>query len=287
MSAALIKKRSQPAVSGVGLGLRSPHIEHILKYKPDVPWFELLTDNWLDASGIDGHLLDEIKERYPLTLHGVCMNIGGTDSLNFSYLNAVKQLAKRCNTTMISDHLAFSAVDGKQLHGLGPMPLTAESLSHCTQRINTLQDFFGHNISVENISAYVSCPDSIMNEAHFMNELANETGCRILLDVNNLHVNQVNLGVSSHEFIATLNSKIVSEIHLGGYTQKEDFLLDAHNKPVSEPVWELYKMVKNKFKDVPTLIEWDNDLPEFDVLLQEKQKAMACHFTELDHVIVA
>ncbi len=287
MSASLIKEHGVKVVNGVGLGLRSPHIEHILKHKPDVPWFELLTDNWLDASGIDGHLLDEINERYPLTLHGVCMNIGGTDALNFSYLNAVKRLATRCNATMISDHLAFSAADGKQLHGLGPMPLTPESLSHCIQRIDTLQDFFGRSISVENISAYVSCPDSSINEATFMNELNKETGCNILMDVNNLHVNQVNLGVNAHEFIAALNANIVSEIHLGGYTQKDDFLLDAHNNPVSEPVWQLYKVAINKFKDVPTLIEWDNDLPDFEVLLQERQKAMNINLTESSYVIVA
>jgi len=275
------------SVRGVGLGLRSPHIEYILKHNPNVPWFELLTDNWLDAAGIDGFLLDEVSERYPLTLHGVCMNVGGTQPLNFNYLGAVKRLAKRCNIAMVSDHLAFSAVDGKQLHGLGPMPLTGESLAHCIQRINTIQDFLGHTISIENISAYVACAQSSLSEASFMNELADASGCKILLDVNNLHVNQVNLGVSAVDFIHQINPENVSEIHLGGYTDKGDFLLDAHNNPVSNPVWALYEKAMKKFQHVPTLIEWDNDLPEFETLMKEKQKAMSFSTTESNHAIIA
>jgi len=275
------------SVRGVGLGLRSPHMEYILKHNPDVPWFELLTDNWLDAAGIDGFLLDQVSERYPLTLHGVCMNVGGTQPLNFNYLGAVKRLAKRCDITLVSDHLAFSAVDGKQLHGLGPMPLTGESLAHCILRINTIQDFLGQAISIENISAYVACAQSSLSEASFMNELADASGCKILLDVNNLHVNKVNLGVSAVDFIHQIKQENVSEIHLGGYTHKGDFLLDAHNNPVSDPVWLLYEKAMKKFQNVPTLIEWDNDLPEFETLLKEKQKAMSFNTTESNHAVFA
>lgn len=261
------------AIKGVGLGLRSPHIEHILGHKPNVPWFELLTDNWLDASGIDGFLLDQIAEQYPLTLHGVCMNIAGTQALNFDYLTGVKSLAKRCKTGWISDHLAFSAVDGKQLHDLAPIPYTHEALKHVIDRVNCIQDFLEQKLCVENISAYVAYQGSSLSEADFLNALASETGCSILLDVNNLYVNQKNLGQDAKLFIETINNKYVSEMHLGGYTDKGDFLLDAHNNPVSDPVWELYELALKKMKGVPTLIEWDNDLPEFSILLQEQQKA--------------
>mgnify|MGYP000042638541 FL=1 len=262
-------------ISGVGLGLRSPHIEHILRHQPNVPWFELLTDNWLDASGIDGFLLDQIAEQYPLTLHGVCMNIAGTQALNFEYLTQVKNLAQRCKTSWISDHLAFSAVNGKQLHDLAPIPYTDEALQHVINRVNCIQSFLEQKLCIENISAYVAYADISMSEAEFLNALARETGCSILLDVNNLYVNQKNLGQNAKQFIETINKKYVSEMHLGGYTDKGEFLLDAHNNPVSDPVWALYELALQKMKDVPTLIEWDNDLPEFSTLLQEQQKATA------------
>ena len=263
------------SIQNVGLGLRSPHIETILANQPSVPWFELLTDNWLDASGIDGFLLDKVTELYPVTLHGVGMNLGGMDALNLDYLSKVKVLAKRCEASWISDHLSFSAVDGKQLHDLAPMPYTEESLRHMIKRVKQAQDFLGQALVVENISAYVAYEHTTINEAEFLNTLADETQCKILLDVNNLFVNQKNIGQPAIEFINTLKVPHVQEIHLGGYTDKGDFLLDAHNNPVSEPVWSLYEHTIQKFKNVPTLIEWDNDLPDFEMLLSEQKKAMA------------
>ncbi len=263
------------SIQNVGLGLRSPHIEQILATQPNVPWFELLTDNWLDASGIDGFLLDKVTEQYPVTLHGVGMNLGGIDPLNLNYLAKVKALAERCETRWISDHLSFSAVEGKQLHDLAPLPYTEESLQHMVTRIKQAQDFLGRSLLVENISAYLAYEHTTINEADFLNYLAHETQCEILLDVNNLYVNQKNLGHNAIEFINTLNEGVVKEIHLGGYTDKGDYFLDAHNNPVSEPVWSLYDIAMQKFIDVPTLIEWDNDLPDFQVLIEEQQKAMA------------
>ena len=263
------------SIQQVGLGLRSPHMEQILANRPDVPWFELLTDNWLDASGIDGFLLDKVTELYPVTLHGVGMNLGGIDPLNLAYLAKVKTLAKRCEASWVSDHLSFSAVDGHQLHDLAPLPYTEESLQHLITRIQQAQDFLGQALVVENISAYLAYEHTTINEADFLNTLANETQCEILLDVNNLCVNQKNLGQNAIKFINTLNPSIVKEIHLGGYTDKGDYFLDAHNNPVSEPVWLLYEFAIQKLIDVPTLIEWDNDLPDFKTLVEEQQKAMA------------
>ncbi len=261
------------AIEGVGLGLRSAHLEYILAHKPDVPWFELLSDNWLNASGIDGFLLDKVLEHYPISLHGVGMNVGGTEALNVDYLHALKQLAKRCGSQHVSDHLCFSAVAGQQLHDLAPLPYTEEALQHCVTRIHKIQDVLQMPLIIENISAYVSYKHQTLSEAHMFNELAQQTGCKILLDVNNLYVNQKNIGTDALLTIAQIKPEHVSEIHLGGYTDKGHFLLDAHNNLVSQPVWDLYKVAISKFKNVPTLIEWDHDLPDFSSLLMEQQKA--------------
>lgn len=261
------------SIHGVGLGLRTPHIENILQHKPQVPWFELLTDNWLGASGIDGVLLDEILKHYPVSLHGVAMNIGGVMPLNTSYLTRVKELAQRCDTTWVSDHLAFTAVDGRQFHDLAPLPYTEEALLHVCERIDAIQNHLGFALTVENISAYVAFKHETLDEADFLNALADRTGCHILLDVNNLYVNQVNLNKDAKQFLQSLKAKHVKEIHLGGFTHKGDYLLDAHDHPVAEPVWELYELAMGKFINTPTLIEWDNALPDFDTLMAEKIKA--------------
>lgn len=263
------------SINGVGLGLRTPHIQSILSQKPNVPWFELLTDNWLDASGIDGVLLDEILKHYPVSLHGVAMNIGGVMPLNHDYLASVKALARRCETHWVSDHLAFTAVAGQQLHDLAPLPYTQEALSHVYERIDQIQTSLGFALTVENISAYVSFEHETLGEAEFLNELADKTGCNILLDVNNLYVNQVNLNTDAKAFIHEIKPKHVTEIHLGGFTQKGDYLLDAHNQPVADPVWLLYDMAMKKFPATATLIEWDNDLPSFETLMAEKTKAQS------------
>lgn len=270
------------SIEGVGLGLRTPHIETVLSQLPQVPWFELLTDNWLDASGIDGHLLDEVLKHYSVSLHGVSMNVGGTMPLNTDYLNRVKRLAKRCNTQCVSDHLAFTAVNGKQLHDLAPLPYTEEALTHVINRVDQVQNLLGFSIAIENISAYVKYDHDVMGEAEFLNQLAQGTGCSILLDVNNLYVNQVNLEQDAKAFLTQLYARHVSEMHLGGYTDQGSFLLDAHNNPVSNPVWKLYEVALEKFPQVPTLIEWDNDLPDFEVLLSEQKKAQVLFNTSTE-----
>ena len=260
---------------GVGLGLRTPHIETVLRHKPNVPWFELLTDNWLEASGIDGVLLDEILKHYPVSLHGVAMNIGGVMPLNESYLACVKTLAKRCDTTWVSDHLAFTAVNGQQLHDLAPLPYTEEALELVCNRIDGIQNRLGFELAIENISAYIFYNHETIDEAEFLNTMAKRTGCHILLDINNLYVNQVNLSKDAQFFLNTIKSKYVKEIHLGGFTDKGSYLLDAHDHPVAQPVWDLYEQAMNKFTHTPTLIEWDNCLPSFDTLMAEKIKADA------------
>lgn len=269
----LLTEERVMSLYGVGLGLRTPHIETVLRHKPKVPWFELLTDNWLEASGIDGVLLDEILKHYPVSLHGVAMNIGGVMPLNESYLALVKVLAKRCETTWVSDHLAFTAVAGQQLHDLAPLPYTEEALHLVCERIDHIQNTLGFTLTVENISAYVSYNHESLDEAEFLNAMADKTGCHILFDINNLYVNQVNLNKDAIRFLNTIKEKHVNEIHLGGFLDKGEYLLDTHDHPVAQPVWDLYEQAMKKFTHTPTLIEWDNHLPSFDALMAEKIKA--------------
>lgn len=257
------------------MGLRSPHIRYILERKPKIPWFELLSDNWLDASGIDGVLLDTVVERYPVALHGVNMNLGGADALDTGYLDALKRLVQRCHTAFVSDHLCFSSASGRPLHDLAPLPFTEEVLHHVSNRILAVQDHLGLPLTVENISAYLDYPHDTLNEAEFMNALSHHTGCKVLLDVNNLYVNQVNLQRDATQIMNLLDPECVAEIHLGGYETYPDHLVDAHNNPVCPQVWELYEKALSRF-DVPTLIEWDNELPEFETLHKEQKTAIAC-----------
>ncbi|MEM7015906.1 MAG: DUF692 domain-containing protein [Pseudomonadota bacterium] len=261
-------------LEGVGVSLRSPHIEHVLSQTVDIPWFELLTDNWLEAAGINGLLLDEIVERYPVALHGVSMNLGGMQPLDQGYLDAIKRLARRCQTDKISDHVCFTAVDGKQLHDLAPLPLTQETLSHLAQRINQVQDVLACPLYIENVSAYVRYECDAIDEASFLNTLTARTGCKLLLDINNLYVNQVNLGTNAENMIDCIDPDGVGELHLGGHQNCGSYLLDAHNNIICEDVWRLFERAIQRFGDTPTLIEWDNDLPEFSTLQQERYQAI-------------
>ena len=264
--------REDRNVSGVGLGLRPAHIKPLLEQESRVSWFELLSDNWFGASGLDGVLLDEVKQRYPLALHSVALNVGGVDPINRDYLTAIKELSIRTGSDHISDHLCFSAVDGKPLHDLAPIPYTQDTLNHVCNRLDFIQEFLGHTISLENITAYIHCLDSTMSEAGFLNELAKRTGCSILLDVNNLYVNEQNLGRSAKSYIKELNPSYVSQYHLGGFHNKTDFLLDAHDQEISQPVLELYRYAIERIGIKPTLIEWDHNLPELSLLLSEYNK---------------
>ena len=256
-------------IDGVGLGLRSSHIKSVLESNCDVNWFELLTDNWLDASGIDGLLLDEFSRRFPVSLHSIGMNIAGCDELNIEYLEKIRQLGLRVGSTVISDHLCFSQVENRPIHDLAPIPYNAETLTHVVDRINRIQRILGGTISIENISAYVHCLDSTMSEASFLNKVALETGCHVLLDVNNLYVNANNLGRSAEAYIYELNPEYVSQYHLAGFNKQDGYLLDAHDHEIDQDVLGLYQFAIERIGVRPTLIEWDHHIPEFKTVLRE------------------
>lgn len=260
----------------MGLGLRFPHIQTVLSEKPDIPWFELLTDNWMAASGVDGVLLDAVLDVYPVALHGVAMNIGGVDPLNRSYIEGVKALADRCETPHVSDHLCFTAVQGEQLHDLAPLPLTDETLSHVADRIDCAQNLLKRRLTIENISAYMSCKQDTYTDAEFLNALAKRTGCGLLLDINNLYVNQFNLGRPAQDCIHSIRPEFVTEFHLGGFSDQGEYLLDAHDHPVCDAVLDLYQEAVRCIGNRPTLIEWDHQLPAFSTLMEEKVKVETC-----------
>ena len=260
-------------VSGIGIGLRSQHINKVLKNKPDVPWFEVLIDNHLADGGVIPRQLDEICSNYPITFHSIGMNIGGMDFLDDAYLSRIKQAIRRYQPEWISDHLCFSCMHGKNLHDLMPLPYNEECLMHVSKRIHQIQDILECPLVIENVSSYLSYNDSTMTEAEFVSNLVTEADCNLLLDVNNIYVNEYNLKESAINFIEAMPTERIQEIHLAGFEPCGEYVLDAHNNPVSTEVWDLYKICCKFHGAVPTLIEWDNDLPEFDVLMQEASKA--------------
>ncbi|MCK5830508.1 MAG: DUF692 domain-containing protein [Methylococcales bacterium] len=270
-------------ISGAGIGLRSPHINDILTSLPDISWLELLADNHFAEGGVVTAQLDAIAEYYPLTLHCVGLSLASLEPLDKVYCQRIKALAKRVNAKWISEHLCFTSSMGLHSHDLLPIPYNQESLNHCANRILQIQDLLGERLLIENVSSYMTFNNSDRVEIDFIVELAEKADCYLLADVNNIYVNHVNQGLDADYYIDNLPIERVKEIHLAGYQQQQNYLLDAHNNPVSEPVWALYQRLVKRKADIPTLIEWDNDIPSLQTLLNEARKAElimqkgACH----------
>lgn len=283
-----LEKEGQRPISGTGIGLRSAHVNEILRTQPQIPWFELLADNHMAAGGLIPLQLEAICERYPVTFHSVGLSLGSVDPLDLEYLGKLKHLMREYSVAWLSEHLCFTSVGGFHSHDLLPIPYSAESLRHMVDRISQVQDFLGERILVENVSSYMKFSETEMDEVDFVREVALQADCDLLIDVNNIYVNHLNLGIDPVAYIQQLPYERIKEIHLAGYQQKEGFVLDAHNNPVSDPVWDLYRQLIQQVPDVPTLIEWDNDIPSLSRLLQEAEKANAVREVrqnELCHVI--
>lgn len=267
-------------VRGVGLGLRGQHVPTILAERPAVPWFEIIADNYLNlhdphARGIMHQQLSAIAADYPLTFHCVGMSLGSVGELDGAYFDALKLLIDELQPALVSDHLSFSQFQGQHFHDLLPLPYTEESLQWVIQQVDQVQQRLQRQVLLENPSTYVRFTHSTLSEADFLNALAEASGCGLLIDVNNCHVNAFNHQESALDFLHQLKPEHIKQAHLGGYEDRGDYLLDAHNNPVSEPVWALFEEFVHLFPGVPTLIEWDNELPEFSVLMEEKYRADA------------
>ena len=258
---------------GVGVGLRTPHVAQILRDNPVLDWFELLADNHMVAGGWARRQAIEIAQRYPVTMHCVGMSIGSVDPLNYEYLNRVKALAAELKPKLISDHLCWTSYCSHYSHDLLPLPFTEEALRHVVERIQKIQDYLGCQIAIENVSSYMTFEHSSINEVEFVNAVARQADCSILFDINNLYVNHVNNRQDARNYLDAIDVSRVVELHLAGFERKENYLLDAHNNKVHSDVWNYYQYFLNYADDIPTLIEWDHNIPAFEVLYAEAIKA--------------
>ena len=260
---------------GCGVGLRSEHYPFILSEWPKVDWFEAITENFLDTGGRPLHVLEQVRRRYPIALHGVSLSIGSADPLDRSYLDRLKALADRIDPAILSDHLCWTGVDGENLHDLLPLPFTEEAVRHVAERVHRVQELLGRCILLENVSSYVAYKHSAMPEWQFLTAVAQRSGCGILLDLNNLYVNSVNHGFDPLEYLRGIPRERVGQFHLAGHTRMDGFLFDTHSRPVIEPVWDLYRVALRRWGPVTTLIEWDDDIPPFEYLAAEAAQARA------------
>lgn len=266
-------KLKPSSVQGVGLGLRSQHYAYILQHLPKVPWFEVLTDNYLEEFGAPLVKLDTIRSHYPMVMHGVGLSIGSSDSLNIDYLKRVKALADRLEPAWVSDHICWTSINGRYSHELLPLPYTEEAVCHLVKRIQQVQDYLKRPLMLENISSYINFDYSEMTEAEFINAIARRSGCDILLDINNIYVNSQNHLFDCIEYLHSINRTSVKQFHLAGYEKIEHLLVDNHGAAVYPEVWKLYKQAVKYFGSLPTSIEWDNNIPEWQDLILESQKA--------------
>lgn len=272
-------------IKGVGVGFRSQHFEYIEQHKPNIPWFEVLIDNYMMDAGTSLDYLAKAAAEYPLTFHAVGMSLGSVDTLNFKYLEKLKHLIKQFNPVYVSDHLCWTSVNGYHSHDLLPMPYTEEAIKVVVKHIKQVQDFLERRILLENASSYLTFSDSIMDEWEFLKIIVEEADCDILLDINNIYVSAVNHKTDAMAYLENLPIGRVKEMHLAGYTDMGTHLLDTHAEAVHQPVWDLYEKALTKFGAVPTLIEWDNDIPDFKILESEAKKAAAIMQREKQHAV--
>jgi uncharacterized protein len=263
---------TRPSI-GFGLGLRVDHYEAILRDSPPVDWFEALTENYLVPGGKPLHYLMRVRERYPLALHGVSLSIGSTASLDRNYLEQLKALAARIEPVWVSDHLCWTGVAGRNTHDLLPLPYTEEALRHVIARVRTVQDILGQRILLENVSSYVAFRDSALSEWEFLAEVARGADCLLLLDVNNIYVSSVNHGFDPHAYLAGVPAERVQQIHLAGHESHGDYLIDTHDHPVPEPVWQLYAAALQRLGPIATMIERDDRIPPLAELVAELDQA--------------
>jgi uncharacterized protein (UPF0276 family) len=267
--------RSMPACAGIGL--RAEHHAAVLATRPDVGWLEVHSENHFASAGASHTALDAIRAHYPLSLHGVGLSLGATDPLDREHLAQLKLAIDRYQPLLVSEHLCWGVAGGRHTNDLLPLPYTREALRHLVGRVTEAQETLGQRLLIENVSSYLTFRDSQMPEWDFLAALACESGCGILLDVNNIYVSARNHGFDAFEYLAALAPDCVEEIHLAGHSTRlldgHELLVDTHNTRVCDEVWTLYAAAIARFGRAPTLIEWDTDLPALDVLVDEAHHA--------------
>lgn len=267
----------QPLLQLTGIGLRAQHYAEVIDKLPGVAWLEVHSENYFGDGGKALQALEDIREHYPVSLHGIGLSLGSSDELNWQHLRKLSDLINRIDPCLISDHLSWSSLQGQYFHDLLPLPYTQESLSHLSTRIQQVQDFLKRPILIENISSYVQFEHSTMTESVFLAELAKQSGCGILLDVNNIYVNAINHQWDVDQYLADIPKQLVHEIHLAGFSKTDidgkEILIDTHDHPVTEEVWALYQKTIRQIGRKPTIIEWDDQIPHLETLCQEAYRA--------------
>lgn len=258
---------------GLGLGLRTTHFSHILEKWPAVDWFEIMSENFMDTEGRPLYILDQIAERYPIVMHGVSMSIGSTDPLDFEYLAKLKALAQRVNAVWMGDHVCWTGVAGRNGHDLYPIPYNENTLEFLVERIRIVQDFLERPLILENPSTYMTFANSTMPEEEFLNRMAIDADCGLLLDVNNVYVTCRNHDLDPYEYLAALPYDRVVQIHIAGHTDKGTHCIDTHDGRVIDEVWALYAEVQRRAGSRATLLEWDANIPPFEEVHAEVLKA--------------
>ncbi|WP_033070035.1 DUF692 domain-containing protein [Thalassospira australica] len=260
-----------------GVGFKAEHAQDVFGGEPSVGWFEVHPENYMVAGGPRLAMLEELCGRYPVSMHGVGLSLGGGEKLSERHLADLKRLVDRFNPAMVSEHIAWSSHEGLYMADLLPTPMTETSLDQLVGAIDQLQDYIGRRILIENPTSYLGLPQNSIPELEFITEAARRSGCGLLIDVNNVYISAHNLGFDANRFMDAVPGDLVGEIHLAGHEQDanpdDDVLIDTHSRPVADPVWALFDRLIARIGPRPTLIEWDNDVPSWDVLAREAARA--------------
>ena len=265
--------QSNAAARGVGIGLRASHYREFLDSDPRTGWLEVHSENYFGDGGYDLHVLEHVRSKYPVSLHGVALSLGSADGVRATHLAKLKRLVERIEPALVSEHLCWAALGPRHFNDLLPMPYTRAALEQVVSHVSQVQETLHRRILIENVSSYLQFRASELSEFAFLAELAKRSGCGILLDVNNVFVNSVNHGFNPEQALLEIPKEAVDEIHLAGHSAVADLLIDDHGSRVVPQVWSLYEAACRRFGPVPTLIEWDTSIPPIDVLLDEAAKA--------------
>ena len=258
---------------GFGLGLRTDHFQDVLQDKPEIDWFEIVSENFFVAGGKPKYYLHAIRELYPMVMHGVSLSIGSTDPLNMEYLKNLKTLINEVQPKWVSDHLCWTGVDQTNSHDLLPLPYNEEAVKHVVARVKQTQDYLGQPILLENVSSYLTYKNSTMTEWEFLSQVAKDSDCYILLDINNIYVSARNHGFNAEDYLNAIDPERVCQFHLAGHSDYGDYVIDTHDNDVCDPVWALYEKALQRFGPISTMIERDDNIPSLQTLQTELAQA--------------